>query len=64
MASNASDVDVELEQMHARATDAGVDLTQIDAMLELSPAERLSVLYETALSLSRLMRSADTDPLV
>lgn len=46
----------ELEELSADAFDeAGVDLTQIDAMLELSPAERLVMLYETALSLSRLM---------
>ncbi|MCA9625310.1 MAG: hypothetical protein KC731_40085 [Myxococcales bacterium] len=43
--------------------EAGVDLSQIEAMLALSPAERLAVLYETALSLSRLMPH-DPDPVL
>jgi hypothetical protein len=46
------------------ATCAGVDVTLIDSMLALSPAERLFMLYETALSLSRLTRDADADALV
>jgi len=54
--------DAELEALNAGAfDDAGVDLTQVDWMLKLTPAERLSALYETALSLSRLMAHADTD---
>jgi hypothetical protein len=62
------DTDKELEALNAPAFDeAGVDLSQIDMMLALSPAERLTMLYETALSLSRLMRAgsddADTDAL-
>ncbi len=41
--------------------DAGVDLTQIDLMLSLTPRERLQALYVTASSLSRMMRDADSD---
>jgi len=41
--------------------DAGVDLTQIDMMLAMTPRERLQFLYVTALSLGRLMPDADTD---
>lgn len=41
--------------------DAGVDLTQIDTMLAMTPRERLRFLYETASSLGRLMPDADTD---
>lgn len=52
----------ELTAMNAAAhDDAGVDITQIDMMLDLSPAERLEMLYETASSLSRLMTHADPD---
>ena len=41
--------------------DSGVDLTQIDMMLAMTPRERLRFLYETASSLGRLMPDADTD---
>ncbi len=44
--------------------DAGVDLTQIDMMLRLTPAERLNMLYESARSLSRLMGDADSNSVV
>lgn len=44
--------------------DAGVDLSQIDMMLAISPAERLATMYETARSLARLMPDADPDTLV
>lgn len=40
---------------------AGVDLTQIDMMLALTPRERLRFLYETASSLGRLMPDVETD---
>jgi hypothetical protein len=40
---------------------AGVDLTQIDMMLALTPRERLRFLYVTALSLGRLMPDGDAD---
>jgi hypothetical protein len=40
---------------------AGVDLTQIDMMLALTPRERLRFLYVTAFSLGRLMPNVDTD---
>jgi hypothetical protein len=59
------DADDELEALNAHAFDeAGVDVTQIDSMLDLSPAERLVMLYETALSLSRLMSDANAHTLV
>jgi hypothetical protein len=65
MTIERGDADLELEAMNARAFDeAGVDVTLIDSMLALSPAERLFMLYETALSLSRLTRDADADALV
>ena len=52
----------ELETLNQKAFDsAGVDLTQIDWMLSLTPYERLQVLYETSASLARLMPDADTD---
>jgi hypothetical protein len=41
--------------------DAGVDLTQIDLMLAMTPRQRLDALYTTASSLARLMRDADRD---
>lgn len=44
--------------------DAGVDLTQIDMMLAMTPRERLRFLYETASSLARLMPDADADEIV
>ena len=54
--------DEEIQARHERAFDAaGVDLTQIDWMLSLTPRERLLVLYETARSLARLMPDADAD---
>ena len=49
----------------ARGTDAfdaaGVDVTLIDWMLNLSPRERLEALFQYASSTARLMPSADTD---
>ncbi len=63
MTTPERDADAELEAMNARAyDDAGVDVTQIDLMLALSPAERLAMLYGTALSLARLTGDADADP--
>ncbi len=54
--------DQEIEALNQKAFDAaGVDLTQIDWMLSLTPFERLQVLYETTASLARLMPDADTD---
>lgn len=41
--------------------EAGVDLTQIDMMLAMTPRERLQFLFVTASSLGRLMPDADTD---
>ena len=41
--------------------EAGVDLTQIDMMLAMTPRERLQFLYETASSLGRLMPDAEAD---
>jgi hypothetical protein len=41
--------------------EAGVDLTQIDMMLALTPAERLEALFVTASSLARLMPDDDAD---
>lgn len=62
MARPESSVEEELERLNEGAFDAsGVDLTQIDWMLSLSPLERLSALYETAASLARLMNHAHTD---
>ena len=62
MSRSESDAEQELERLNDRAFDAsGVDLTQIDWMLSLTPLERLSVLYETAASLARLMNDANTD---
>jgi hypothetical protein len=58
-----TDADEEIERLTRSAFDAaGVDLTQIDWMLSLTPFERLQVLYETTLSLARLMPpDADAD---
>jgi hypothetical protein len=42
--------------------DAGVDLTQSDMMLAMTPWERLRFLYETATSLGRLMHDATPTP--
>lgn len=54
--------DDEIEELNARAFDeAGVDLTQIDLMLSLTPGQRLAMPYETATSLARLAPNADTD---
>jgi hypothetical protein len=65
MAHEESSLEAELEASTAAAFDeAGVDLTQIDMMLRLTPAERLAMLYETARSLSRLMGDADSDSIV
>ncbi|NIM01104.1 MAG: hypothetical protein GTO30_03425 [Acidobacteria bacterium] len=41
--------------------DAGVDLTQIDMMLSMTPRQRLETLYRTASSLARLMPDVETD---
>ncbi len=55
----------ELDAINAGAhDDAGVDITQIDIMLALSPAERLEMLYQTASSLSRLMTDAHSDTIL
>ena len=65
MTARPGDADEELEALRARNhDDRGVDIGQIDAMLRLSPADRLAMLYETALSLSRLMPDADADPVL
>lgn len=57
-----TEAEEELERLNQQAFDAsGVDLTQIDWMLSLTPLERLSALYETAASLARLMDHAPTD---
>ena len=65
MTTAPPDADEELERLNADAYDeAGVDVTQIDAMLAMSPAERLRTLYETASSLSRMIPDADPDPLL
>jgi ATP-dependent helicase YprA (DUF1998 family) len=57
--------ETELAAHAAKAHDAaGVDVSQIDAMLALSPAERLQMLYETASSLARLIPNADADSLL
>lgn len=40
---------------------AGVDVTLIDWMLNLSPRGRLEALFQYASSTARLMPSADTD---
>ncbi len=62
MSQSESCADHELERLNEAAFDAsGVDLTQIDWMLSLTPLERLSTLYETAASLARLMNHAGTD---
>jgi hypothetical protein len=54
--------DEELRRSQEAAYDeAGVDVTQIDLMLSLTPRERLEHLYEAASSLARLMKHADTD---
>ena len=54
--------DQEIETLNENAFDAaGVDLTQIDWMLSLTPFERLQVLYGTAASLARLIPDADTN---
>ena len=54
--------DEELQRLNEAAFDeAGVDLTQIDIMLALTPRERLRMLYESAASLARLMGDANTD---
>ena len=62
MSRSESSADQEIERLNASAFDAsGVDLTQIDWMLALTPLERLSALYETAASLARLMNHGRTD---
>jgi hypothetical protein len=62
MAEDAHLADEQLTALAAAAFDeSGVDLTQIDMMLALTPRQRLEMLYETAGSLARLMVDADTD---
>jgi hypothetical protein len=62
MSESESLAEEELERLNASAFDAsGVDVTQIDWMLSLTPLERLSALYETATSLARLLNHADCD---
>jgi hypothetical protein len=41
--------------------EAGVDVTQVDLLLAMTPRERLKMLYDTAFSLARLMRNANAD---
>lgn len=41
--------------------DAGIDLTQIDMMLSMTPRQRLETLYHTASSLARLMPDVEAD---
>jgi hypothetical protein len=54
-----------LRRLNQAAFDkSGVDLTQIDMMLALTPEQRLAVLYETAISLARLMVHANADPIL
>jgi hypothetical protein len=54
--------DEELERLNREAFDeAGVDVTQIDFLLSMTPRERLETLYQSALSLARLMENAETD---
>ena len=49
--------DEELRRSEEAAYDeAGVDVTQIDMLLSMTPRERLAYLYETATSLARLMK--------
>jgi hypothetical protein len=60
--SHVSQAERELREISERAFDAaGVDLTQIDLMLAMTPRERLEALYEAARSLARLMPDADAD---
>jgi hypothetical protein len=62
MPTERLEAEKEIERLNASSFDsAGVDLTQIDWMLSLTPRERLRVLYEAATSLSRLMGNADRD---
>ncbi len=41
--------------------DAGVDLSLVDFMLALSPAERLDAMYRHAVSISRILPRERTD---
>ena len=60
--SSDANAEEELRRVEQDAYDeAGVDVTQIDMMLAMTPRERLAYLYETATSLARLMKHADTD---
>ena len=59
MSTERLEAEKEIERLNAKSFDsAGVDLTQIDWMLSLTPRERLQALYETAASLSRLAGNA------
>ncbi len=56
MRPDPATVDEEIRRLEEMAVDeAGVDVTQIDMMLSLTPRERLACLYETAMSLARLI---------
>ena len=60
----STEADDEIRALNDGAFDeAGVDLTQIDMMLAMTPRERLDALYASAKSLARLMRNAGTDEL-
>jgi hypothetical protein len=62
MSTERVEADKDIQRFNANSFDsAGVDLTQIDWMLSLTPRERLRVLYEAATSLSRLMGNASSD---
>lgn len=58
MSERSDDDPPAFESLH---DEAGVDLTQIDMMLALTPAERLEWLFITASSLARLMPAEDTE---
>lgn len=46
-------------ELRGQHDEAGVDLTQIDMMLALTPKQRLDTLFATASSLARLMPVTD-----
>jgi len=55
-----SQAEQRLQRANERVFDArGVDLTQIDMMLRLTPRERLEALYVTASSLARLINDGN-----
>jgi hypothetical protein len=52
--------DLDIEQIQKDLHDAaGIDVSQIDRMLALTPRERLAVLETSADSLCRVMRRAE-----